>query len=198
MIEIRWHGRGGQGAKTAALLLADVGFSAGLYVQGFPEYGPERMGAPITAYNRLSKDEIRVHSNIYEPDMVVVVDETLIKTVGVTEGLKPGGKLLVNSNRAPADVLAEFGDLRDSGASGKGGEVYVIDAVDIAMRTIGRPMPNAPLLAAAIRLSGIMEKDEAIAAMKDAFTEKFHSKPDVIEGNMAAVKEAWSSVLLLQ
>ncbi|MDR1292703.1 MAG: 2-oxoacid:acceptor oxidoreductase family protein [Clostridiales Family XIII bacterium] len=192
MIEIRWHGRGGQGAKTAALLLADVGFSAGLYVQGFPEYGPERMGAPITAYNRLSKDEIRVHSNIYEPDMVVVVDETLIKTVGVTEGLKPGGKLLVNSNRAPADVLAEFGDSAGSG------EVYVIDAVDIAMRTIGRPMPNAPLLAAAIRLSGIMGKDEAIAAMKDAFTEKFHSKPDVIDGNMAAVTEAWSSVLLLQ
>jgi pyruvate ferredoxin oxidoreductase gamma subunit len=198
MIEIRWHGRGGQGAKTAALLLADVGFSAGLYVQGFPEYGPERMGAPITAYNRLSKDEIRVHSNIYEPDMVVVVDETLIKTVGVTDGLKPGGKLLVNSNRDPADVLAEFGDSGNSGGAGGRGEVYVIDAVDIAMRTIGRPMPNAPLLAAAIRLSDIMGKDEAIAAMKDAFTEKFHSKPDVIEGNMAAVTEAWSSVLLLQ
>jgi pyruvate ferredoxin oxidoreductase gamma subunit len=191
MIEIRWHGRGGQGAKTAALLLADVGFSAGLYVQGFPEYGPERMGAPITAYNRLSKDEIRVHSNIYDPDMVVVVDETLIKTVGVADGLKPGGKLLVNSNRAPADVLTEFGDFKERG------EVYVIDAVDIAMRTIGRPMPNAPLLAAAIRLSGIMDKDEAIAAMKDAFTEKFHSKPDVIDGNMAAVTEAWSSVLLI-
>jgi pyruvate ferredoxin oxidoreductase gamma subunit len=200
MIEIRWHGRGGQGAKTAALLLADVGFSAGLYVQGFPEYGPERMGAPITAYNRLSKDEIRVHSNIYDPDMVVVVDETLIKTVGVADGLKPGGKLLVNSNRAPADVLADFGAAGtsgDSGASGERGEVYVIDAVDIAVRTIGRPMPNAPLLAAAIRLSGIMEKDEAIAAMKEAFTEKFHSKPDVIDGNMAAVTEAWSSVLLI-
>jgi pyruvate ferredoxin oxidoreductase gamma subunit len=169
--------------------LADVGFSAGLYVQGFPEYGPERMGAPITAYNRLSKDEIRVHSNIYDPDMVVVVDETLIKTVGVAEGLKPGGKLLVNSNRAPSDVLAEFGDFKERG------EVYVIDAVDIAMRTIGRPMPNSPLLSAAIRLSGIMDKDEAIAAMKVAFTEKFHSKPDVIEGNMTAVTEAWSSVL---
>jgi pyruvate ferredoxin oxidoreductase gamma subunit len=189
MIEIRWHGRGGQGAKTAALLLADVGFSAGLYVQGFPEYGPERMGAPITAYNRLSKDEIRVHSNIYDPDMVVVVDETLIKTVGVADGLRPGGKLLVNSHRAPADVLADFGDI------GERGEVYVIDAVDIAMRTIGRPMPNSPLLAAVIRLSGIMGKDEAIAAMRDAFTEKFHSKPDVIEGNMAAVTEAWSGVL---
>jgi pyruvate ferredoxin oxidoreductase gamma subunit len=187
MIEIRWHGRGGQGAKTAALLLADVGFSAGLYVQGFPEYGPERMGAPITAYNRLSKDEIRVHSNIYEPDMVVVVDETLLKTVDVAAGLKPDGKLLVNSNRAPGEVLAEFGDTE--------AEIYVIDAVDIAVRTIGRPMPNSPLLAAAIRLSGIMEKDEAIGAMRDAFTEKFHSKPEVVDGNMKAVTEAWSSVL---
>jgi pyruvate ferredoxin oxidoreductase gamma subunit len=187
MIEIRWHGRGGQGAKTAALLLADVGFSAGLYVQGFPEYGPERMGAPITAYNRLSKDEIRVHSNIYDPDMVVVVDETLLKTVGVAAGLKPGGKLLVNSNRAPEDVLGDF--------EGTDSEIYVVDAADIAVRTIGRPMPNAPLLSAAIRLSGIMEKDEAIGAMKEAFTEKFHGRPEVVEGNMAAVAEAWSSVL---
>jgi pyruvate ferredoxin oxidoreductase gamma subunit len=187
MIEIRWHGRGGQGAKTAALLLADVGFSAGLFVQGFPEYGPERMGAPITAYNRLSKEEIRVHSNIYDPDMVVVVDETLLKTVDVAAGLKPGGKLLVNSGRAPADVLAGF--------DGFNGDVYVIDAVDIAMRTIGKPMPNAPLLSAAIRLSGIMEKGEAIAAMEGAFTEKFASKPEVVSGNMAAVTEAWSAVL---
>ncbi|MDR1495863.1 MAG: 2-oxoacid:acceptor oxidoreductase family protein [Clostridiales Family XIII bacterium] len=187
MIEIRWHGRGGQGAKTAALLLADVGFSAGLCVQGFPEYGPERMGAPITAYNRLSKDEIRVHSNIYEPDMVVVVDETLLKTVDVAAGLKPGGKLLVNSNRAPEDVLSEFGDTD--------ADVYVIDAIDIAVRTIGRPMPNSPLLSAAIRLSGIMGKDEAIEAMRVAFTEKFHGKPDVVEGNMKAVTEAWSSAL---
>ena len=88
LLEIRWHGRGGQGAKTAALLLADVAFSTGMYVQGFPEYGPERMGAPITAYNRLSRKPIRVHSNIYSPDMVVVVDETLLDSIDVTNGLK--------------------------------------------------------------------------------------------------------------
>ena len=87
LLEIRWHGRGGQGAKTAALLLADVAFSTGMYVQGFPEYGPERMGAPITAYNRLSRKPIRVHSNIYSPDMVVVVDETLLDSINVTNGL---------------------------------------------------------------------------------------------------------------
>ena len=86
-LEIRWHGRGGQGAKTAALLLADVAWKTGAHVQGFPEYGPERMGAPITAYNRISKEAIRVHSNIYTPDLVVVVDETLLESVDVTAGL---------------------------------------------------------------------------------------------------------------
>jgi pyruvate ferredoxin oxidoreductase gamma subunit len=187
MIEIRWHGRGGQGAKTAALLLADVGFSAGLYVQGFPEYGPERMGAPITAYNRLDKNEIRVHSNIYEPDMVVVVDETLIKAVDVTAGLKPGGKLLVNTGRSPEEVNAEFGSID--------AEIYAIDAVDIAVRTIGRPMPNSPLLSAAIRLSGIMERDEAARAMEEAFNEKFHGRPEIVKGNIAAVTEAWQGAL---
>ncbi len=98
-IEIRWHGRGGQGAKTAALLLADVAFSTGKYVQGFPEYGPERMGAPITAYNRISDSEIRVHSNIYEPQFVVVVDETLLEAVDVTKGLKKDGAIIVNTSK---------------------------------------------------------------------------------------------------
>ena len=97
LVEIRWHGRGGQGAKTAALLLADVAFSTGMHVQGFPEYGPERMGAPITAYNRLSNDQIRVHSNIYNPDYVVVVDETLLDSVDVTEGLKENGAIQIVS-----------------------------------------------------------------------------------------------------
>ena len=99
-IEIRWHGRGGQGAKTAALLLADVAFKTGQNVQGFPEYGPERMGAPITAYNRISSDVIRVHSNIYHPDYVVVVDETLLDSVDVTAGLKETGAIIIHEMRA--------------------------------------------------------------------------------------------------
>ena len=99
-IEIRWHGRGGQGAKTAALLLADVAFKTGKHVQGFPEYGPERMGAPITAYNRISSDVIRVHSNIYDPDYVAVVDETLLHTVDVTAGLKKEGAIIVNTAKS--------------------------------------------------------------------------------------------------
>ena len=104
MVEIRWHGRGGQGAKTACLLLADAAFSSGKYVQGFPEYGPERMGAPITAYNRISSDEIRVHSNIYHPDYVVVVDETLLHTVDVTAGLKEQGAIVVNTPKSPQEI----------------------------------------------------------------------------------------------
>ena len=104
-IEIRWHGRGGQGAKTAALLLADVAFKTGAYVQGFPEYGPERMGAPITAYNRISRDEIRVHSNIYTPDLVVVVDETLLESVDVTAGLKEDGAIIINTAKSKEEIM---------------------------------------------------------------------------------------------
>ena len=103
-LEIRWHGRGGQGAKTAALLLADVAFKTGAYVQGFPEYGPERMGAPITAYNRISRNEIRVHSNIYTPDLVVVVDESLLESVDVTAGLKKEGAIIVNTPKSAEEI----------------------------------------------------------------------------------------------
>ena len=104
-IEIRWHGRGGQGAKTAALLLADVAFQAGKQVQGFPEYGPERMGAPITAYDRISDTEIRVHSNIYDPDFVAVVDDTLLHSVNVTGGLKENGGILINTQKSKDEIL---------------------------------------------------------------------------------------------
>ena len=103
-VEIRWHGRGGQGAKTAALLLADAAFKTGRYVQGFPEYGPERMGAPITAFNRISGDKIRVHSNIYDPDYVIVVDETLLHSVNVTDGLDRDGAIIVNTPRPAKEI----------------------------------------------------------------------------------------------
>ena len=107
-VEIRWHGRGGQGAKTAALLLADVSFKAGKYVQGFPEYGPERMGAPITAYNRISDTPITVHSNIYDPDFVVIVDETLIDVVDVAAGAKDTGAIIINSDKGPEAFLEKL------------------------------------------------------------------------------------------
>ena len=187
MIEIRWHGRGGQGAKTAALLLADAAFTAGLYVQGFPEYGPERMGAPITAYNRLNKTPIRIHSNIYEPDMVVVVDETLIGAVDVTKGLKQGGKIVVNTSRPPKEIRKEFIDFN--------GEIYAVDAVGISIKHLGKSLPNTPLLSVVAKLTGIMEEGKFFKEMGDSLTHKFEKKPEVIEGNINALKEAWQSAV---
>ncbi len=120
LIEIRWHGRGGQGAKTASLLLADAAFNTGKYIQGFPEYGPERMGAPITAYNRISNSPITIHSNIYEPDYVVVVDDTLLESVEVTAGLKEDGAIIINTTKN-YDYLKNV-------LNGYNGKVYTIDA----------------------------------------------------------------------
>ena len=127
LVEIRWHGRGGQGAKTASLLLADAAFNTGKYIQGFPEYGPERMGAPITAYNRISDMPIRVHSNIYEPDYVVVVDDTLLDCVDVTAGLKDTGAIIINTTRTPDEVRPLL--------KGYQGKVCTIDAKTISLDT---------------------------------------------------------------
>ena len=178
--EIRWHGRGGQGAKTAALLLADVAFGTGRYVQGFPEYGPERMGAPITAFNRISENPIRVHSNIYTPDLVVVVDETLLHTVDVTAGLKEEGAVLVNTSMTEGEVRTLL--------KGWQGKIYTIDARKISLECLGKYFPNSPMLAAAVAVSGVMEKEEFIADMEASYHHKFAKKPEVIEGNMKALK----------
>ena len=178
--EIRWHGRGGQGAKTAALLLADVAFKTGKYVQGFPEYGPERMGAPITAFNRISENPIRVHSNIYTPDLVVVVDETLLHTVDVTAGLKEEGAVLVNTSMTEGEVRTLL--------KGWQGKIYTIDARKISLQCLGKYFPNSPMLAAAVAVSGVMEKEEFISDMEASYHHKFAKKPEVIEGNMKALK----------
>ena len=179
-VEIRWHGRGGQGAKTAALLLADVAFKTGKYVQGFPEYGPERMGAPITAYNRVSDNRIRVHSNIYHPDFVVVVDETLLESVNVTAGLKKDGAIIINTSKSREEVIPLL--------KGYEGSVYVVDAKKISVSTLGKNYPNSPMLAAAIAVSGIMDTDEFLNEMEASYLHKFATKPEVIEGNMNALR----------
>ena len=146
LTEIRWHGRGGQGAKTAALLLADVAFQAGKQVQGFPEYGPERMGAPITAYDRISDNEIRVHSNIYEPDYVAVVDDTLLSSVNVTGGLKSEGGILINTQKSKEEIMPLLGDYT--------GKVYALDARKVSIATLGKYFPNTPMLAAIVKVAG--------------------------------------------
>ena len=184
--EIRWHGRGGQGAKTAALLLADVAFQTGKYVQGFPEYGPERMGAPITAYNRISDTVIRVHSNIYDPQYVVVVDESLLESVDVTSGLKEDGAILINTERPREEIVPHL--------KGYKGKVYTIDAKKVSLATIGRYFPNTPLLAAIVKVAKIMDEETFLKEMRASFNHKFASKPEVIEGNMAALKMALQEV----
>lgn len=186
MIEIRWHGRGGQGAKTASLLLADAAFNTGKYIQGFPEYGPERMGAPITAYNRISDTPITIHSNIYEPDYVVVVDDSLIDSVAVTAGLKDTGAIVINTTKDGEDIKNKLNDYK--------GEIYTIDARKISLETLGKYFPNTPMLAAIVKVSKVMTDEEFLADMEGSFKHKFAKKPEVIEGNMNALKMALNEI----
>lgn len=186
LIEIRWHGRGGQGAKTASLLLADAAFNTGKYIQGFPEYGPERMGAPITAYNRISDTPITVHSNIYEPDYVVVVDDTLLESVNVTAGLKSTGAIVINTTKS-ADYLKSV-------LKGYEGKIYTIDARKVSMECLGKYFPNTPMLAAIVKVTGIMSDEAFIKDMEGSFKHKFAKKPEVIDGNMNAIKMALNEV----
>ena len=189
LTEIRWHGRGGQGAKTAALLLADVAFGIGKHVQGFPEYGPERMGAPITAYDRISDSEIRVHSNIYEPDFVAVVDDTLLHSVDVTAGLKKDGAILINTEKDKEEILPLL--------KGYEGAVYIIDARKVCMETLGKYFPNMPMLAALVRISKVMEKDVFLKEMETSLQHKFAKKPEMLAGNMQALRKAFEAVELV-
>lgn len=185
-IEIRWHGRGGQGAKTAALLLADVAFKTGCNVQGFPEYGPERMGAPITAFNRISSEVIRVHSNIYTPDFVVVVDETLLDSVDVTAGLKKEGAIIINTPKKKEDIEQHL--------NGYEGGVYTVDARKISMETLGKNFPNSPMLAATVAVSKVMPREAFIREMRTSYEHKFAKKPEVIDGNMQALERAFDEI----
>ena len=168
MIEIRWHGRGGQGAKTASQLLADAAFMSGKYIQSFPEYGPERSGAPITAYNRISDERCNIHSNIYEPDYVVVVDETLLESVDVTRGLKKEGAIVINSAKKASELRGLL--------HGYEGRVYT------------------PMLAAIVAVSECVKKDKFLEDMKVSYQHKFAKKPQVIEGNLLCLKEAMEEV----
>ena len=186
LIEIRWHGRGGQGAKTASLLLADAAFNTGKYIQGFPEYGPERMGAPITAYNRISKNPITIHSNIYEPDYVVVVDDTLLSSVPVTDGLKEDGAIVINTTKTPEELKKLL--------KGYNGNVYTIDAKKVSLETLGKYFPNTPMLAAIVKVTGIMTDEELLEDMRKSFKHKFAKKPEVIDGNMKALEMALKEV----
>lgn len=186
MIEIRWHGRGGQGAKTASQLLADAAFMAGKFVQSFPEYGPERSGAPITAYNRISDERCHIHSNIYEPDYVAVVDETLLDSVDVCAGLSPEGAVIINSSRPPEELTDKL--------NGYTGRVCTIDARELSLKHLGAYFPNTPMLAAVVAASGCVERDQFLKDMEESLGHKFARKPQVIEGNLNCLRESMDAV----
>ena len=186
VVEIRWHGRGGQGAKTASLLLADAAFNTGKYIQGFPEYGPERMGAPITAYNRISDDRLSIHSNIYEPDYVVVVDDTLLSAVDVTAGLKPSGDIIVNTTKSPEEIKPYL--------KGYSGKVCTIDARTISIETLGKYFPNTPMLGAVVKVSNVIEEKEFLHDMVESFKHKFAKKPEVVDGNIKSLERSMQEV----
>ncbi|MFA5499598.1 MAG: 2-oxoacid:acceptor oxidoreductase family protein [Candidatus Omnitrophota bacterium] len=187
LIEIRWHGRGGQGAKTAALLLGDAALASGKYIQAFPEYGPERMGAPVASFNRISSKPILLHSGVTNPDVVAVLDPTLMESVNVTEGVPEGGTILVNTNKTPQEIRQELGL--------KGNiKVFTVDASTISKETIGREIPNTPMLGALIKATGILNFKEMLEDTKAKLEKKFKSKPEVIEGNLKAIERAYNEV----
>jgi pyruvate ferredoxin oxidoreductase gamma subunit len=184
MIEIRWHGRGGQGTVTAAKMLADASLQGGKYVQASPEYGAERMGAPLRAFNRISDEEIFLHCSITNPDIVVVVDPSLVKQPAVVEGIKNSTTFVVNSPLSSQEVrkFLQF----------DAGKVYTVDATKIALETLGRNIPNTPMLGALVKATGILEKASLIDEIKKGLEKKFGTT--IVQKNVDAIERAFEEV----
>ena len=187
-LEIRWHGRGGQGAKTAALLFGEAALDTGMFIQAFPEYGPERMGAPVAAFNRLSDKPIRSHAGVKTPRVVVVLDASLIEPAKVTEGLPDDGILLVNSNLDPVEMRKRL-NLPPAI------KLYVVDASKIAMETVGKNVPNTPMLGALVKATGVLEFEPMMKAIEHKLGEKFRGgKEKFIEPNLVSIRRAYEEV----
>jgi pyruvate ferredoxin oxidoreductase gamma subunit len=184
LTEIRWHGRGGQGAVTAAKMVAELALGEGKYFQAFPEYGPERSGAPIVAFTRVSDAPIQVYSGIEHPQIVVVLDSSLLKIVDVTKGAPDDAIVLVNSERSPAQLR------KDTGL--KGNRLFTIAATRIAVETIKRPIPNTPMVGALTRITGLFDIDDVVTFLREDFGKKF--PPKVVEGNIAAITRSYEEV----
>jgi len=184
VIEVRWHARAGQGAKTAALLLAGAALKEDKYIQGFPEYGPEREGAPIKAFTRISDVPILIHCDVANPDAVVVLDSTLLEAANVTEGLPEEGVLLVNTDEEPKKIR----DLLKLNH----GKVYTVDATGISLEILGKNLPNMPMLGALIKTVPVLSLDTVLKGVREKFGKKFSSK--IIDGNISAIKRAYEEV----
>lgn len=184
-IEIRWHGRGGQGTVTAAKVLADACLSGGRYVQAFPEYGPERAGAPLRAYNRISENVIRMYCPVLHPQVVSVADATLLDAVNVTEGAGDDAIFIVNTARDPQEIRKKLNAKPSQ-------KVLTVDASRIAMDCIGRPLPNASMLGAISKATDIIGLDTLLENVKKSFGKKFSQK--IIDGNLEATKRGYEEV----
>lgn len=184
-VEIRWHGRGGQGTVTAAKVLADTCLSGGRYVQAFPEYGPERSGAPLRAYNRISEKELRMHCPVLHPKIVVIADPTLLDGVNVTEGATEDAIFVVNTSREPAEVR---GKLKLSPKQ----KVYIVDASKIAMESFGKSLPNSALLGTICKLTNLITLEHLLEDVAKSFGKKFAQK--IIDGNLGATKRGYEEV----
>jgi pyruvate ferredoxin oxidoreductase gamma subunit len=180
LTEIRWHGRGGQGVVTAGRLLAETALGNGQYFQAFPDFGPERMGAPIRAFTRLSSEPITIHAQIEEPDIVLVLDPTLLGVVPVTEGLKKGGTLVVNTSMSPAEVRRATGF--------ESGRVFAVDASRIALDEMGRDITNTPMLGALARATGLFRIED----LAERFSRRL--SPELVEANIRALRRAAEQV----
>lgn len=186
MIEIRWHGRGGQGTKSAVLWFADIVFKKGKYVQGFPEYGPERTGAPLTAYNRLSDRKIKIHSNIYNPDYIVIVDETQIDNSVIT-GIKENTIIIANSEKVLDEIYSKMDKLTEKQKN----NIICIPAIRISRKNLGNVFPNIPMLTGLIYILKLYEKNEFLKEIEEKLKERFIDREELIIGNLNAVKETW-------
>jgi pyruvate ferredoxin oxidoreductase gamma subunit len=184
-VEMRWHGRGGQGTVTAVKVFADACLSGGRYVQAFPEYGPERAGAPLRAFNRISDRPLRLHCPVTKPNVVVVVDATLLDSVNVTDGTPDDAAFIVNSSKDPKDIRAKIKAKPTQ-------KVFTIDATKISIETIGRPMPNASLVGTVAKVSGLLSLEAALSDVKKSFGEKFPQK--IIDGNLESTRRGYEEV----
>ena len=160
LIEIRWHGRGGQGAVTSAELLAQAAISEGKYAQAFPSFGPERRGAPVLAFVRISNKQIRLRAEITEPDIVVVLDPSLLRMINVTAGLKDRGAFLVNSRKSAEAIKTEFGIKQ---------RLATVDATKIARELLGVPITNTTMIGALIKVTNVVDLESLVNPVKQRF-----------------------------
>ena len=185
LTEIRWHGRGGQGAKTAATMLAEIVLNEGKYGQGFPDYGPERMGAPMRGFTRISDKPIRMHSAVYNPNVVIVLDPTLLDVVDVLEGTNEKTVIIINTS----DTMEVISKKLNIGKR----KLWILNGTKIALDTIGRPIPNTPMLGAFVKATDLIKLDTLYTDVRKKFGKKFPER--VIQGNLDAIKRAYEEVV---